>query len=102
MEQKLTLSELNEQIKDALTGAFPTSVWVIAEVSELKENRNGHCYLELIEKQGAEIVARTRATIWSYTYRMLNLISKQPPGNFLHMELKFLYKFRLSITRLLA
>ena len=51
MEQKLNLSELNEQVKETLAKAFPSTVWVIAEVSELKENRNGHCYLELIEKQ---------------------------------------------------
>lgn len=90
MEQKLTLSELNEQIKDALTGAFPTSVWVIAEVSELKENRNGHCYLELIEKQGAEIVARTRATIWSYTYRMLKPYFETTTGQYFTQGIKIL------------
>jgi exodeoxyribonuclease VII large subunit len=71
MDQKLTLSELNKQIGEVLESAFPKGVWVVGEISELKENRNGHCYLELIEKQGIEIVARSRATIWSYTYRML-------------------------------
>jgi len=90
MEQKLTLLELNEQIKDALTGTFPASVWVIAEVSELKENRNGHCYLELIEKQGTEIVARTRATIWSYTYRMLKPYFETTTGQFFTQGIKIL------------
>ncbi len=71
MEQKLSLSQLNALIKDALLDAFPTTVWVVAEISEMKENRSGHCYLELIEKEGPEIVSRMRATIWSYTYRML-------------------------------
>jgi len=90
VEQKLTLLQLNEQIKDALAGAFPTSVWVIAEVSELKENRNGHCYLELIEKQGAEIVARTRATIWSYTYRMLKPYFETTTGQYCTHGIKIL------------
>jgi exodeoxyribonuclease VII large subunit len=71
MNQKLTLSQLNESIKDTLVDAFPATVWVVAEVSELKANRSGHCYLELIEKEGNSIVARSRATIWSYTFRML-------------------------------
>ena len=71
MNQKLTLFQLNESIKDTLLDAFPTTVWVVAEVSEMKENRSGHCYLELIEKEGNEIIARSRATIWSYTFRML-------------------------------
>jgi exodeoxyribonuclease VII large subunit len=90
MEQKLTLLQLNEKIKDALTGTFPASVWVIAEVSELKENRNGHCYLELIEKQGSEIVARTRATIWSYTYRMLKPYFETTTGQFFTQGIKIL------------
>ncbi len=71
MVKQLTLSELNEKIKEALLDAFPTRVWVVAEVSELKENRSGHCYLDLVEKDGNTIAARSRATIWSYTYRML-------------------------------
>lgn len=90
MENKLTLLQLNEMIKDALSGAFPTSVWVIAEVSELKENRNGHCYLELIEKQGTEIVARTRATIWSYTYRMLKPYFETSTGQLFTSGIKIL------------
>jgi exodeoxyribonuclease VII large subunit len=90
MIQKLTLSELNEQIKNALEGAFPSAVWVVAEVSELKENRNGHCYLELIEKQGAEIVARTRATIWSYTYRMLKPYFETTTGQYFAQGIKIL------------
>lgn len=90
MEQKLTLSELNEQIKNALEGTFRSSVWVIAEVSELKENRNGHCYLELIEKQGTEIVARTRATIWSYTYRMLKPYFETTTGQYFTQGIKIL------------
>lgn len=71
MNKEFTLSQLNKSIKDTLQNAFPTTVWVVAEVSEMKENRSGHCYLELIEKEGNEILARSRATIWSYTFRML-------------------------------
>ncbi len=90
MEQKLTLSELNEQVKQTLANAFPSTVWVIAEISELKENRNGHCYLELIEKQGAEIVARSRATIWSYTYRMLKPYFETTTGQYFTQGIKVL------------
>lgn len=90
MEQKITLSELNELIKDALLDAFPASVWVVAEISELKENRNGHCYLELIEKADNEIIARSRATIWSYTYRMLKPYFETTTGQFFTEGIKIL------------
>ncbi len=90
MEQKITLSELNELIKDALEDAFPTSIWVIAEVSELKENRSGHCYLDLVEKEGEEIIARARATIWSYTYRMLKPYFETTTGQIFTQGIKIL------------
>ena len=90
MEQKLTLLELNELVMETLVKAFPSAVWVIAEVSELKENRNGHCYLELIEKQGTEIVARSRATIWSYTYRMLKPYFETTTGQYFVQGIKIL------------
>jgi exodeoxyribonuclease VII large subunit len=90
MDQKLTLSELNKQIGEVLAGAFPVGVWVIGEISELKENRNGHCYLELIEKQGNEIVARSRATIWSYTFRILKPYFETTTGQLFSQGIKIL------------
>lgn len=90
MNQKLTLSELNGQIQEALLDAFPAAVWVVAEISELKENRSGHCYLELVEKQGDDIVARSRATIWSYTYRMLKPYFETTTGQLFTHGIKIL------------
>src|SRR5690554_449991 len=92
MEQKLTLFELNERVKDTLNEAFPVSVWVVAEISELKENRNGHCYLELVEKRGEEIVARARATIWSYTYRIIKSYFESTTRQRLSCDIKVLVK----------
>jgi exodeoxyribonuclease VII large subunit len=72
-ESPLTLFELNGLIKGSIKQAFPDSFWVIAEISELKVNMNGHCYLELIEKDAESdtIKARARATIWSSVFRMI-------------------------------
>jgi len=73
MNERLKLSELNGLVKNAVSEAFTAPIWVIGEISELKTNRSGHCYLNLIEKEenGDAIVAQARATIWSYTFRML-------------------------------
>ena len=92
MEQKLTLFELNERIKNALTDAFPSQVWVVAEISELKENSAGHCYLELIEKKGDEIIARARATIWSYTFRMIKPYFETTTGRSFSHGIKILVR----------
>jgi len=70
---QLTLSELNLQIKDTLDSVFPGLLWIKAEISEMTINRTGHCYLELVELDPVKkcVEARARATIWSYTFRML-------------------------------
>jgi exodeoxyribonuclease VII large subunit len=90
MKQQFTLSGLNQSIKETLQETFPAPVWVVAEISELKENRTGHCYLELIEKEDNTIIARSRATIWSYTYRMLKPYFETSTGQSFTQGIKIL------------
>ncbi|HMK60417.1 MAG TPA: exodeoxyribonuclease VII large subunit [Dissulfurispiraceae bacterium] len=68
----LTLFELNSLIKTAITQTLPDLYWVMAEIAESKCNQKGHCYLDLIEKEGNKTIAQTRATIWAYDYRILS------------------------------
>jgi len=69
--QAFTLRELNGAVRFAIGQAFPDALWVIAEIAEAKCNQRGHCYLELVEKDDAKIIALTKATIWAYDYRKL-------------------------------
>jgi exodeoxyribonuclease VII large subunit len=90
MEKRLTLFELNHWIGDALNNSIPGTVWVMAEITELKENRNGHCYLDLAEKKENEIIARARATIWSYTFSILKPYFESTTGRRFTQGLKVL------------
>ncbi|MFC2098508.1 exodeoxyribonuclease VII large subunit [Bacteroidota bacterium] len=67
------LSDLQDEIRGVLHGSFSKACWVVAEVSEIKENYSGHCYLDLVEKDenSEKLLAKARATIWSSAYRML-------------------------------
>ncbi len=67
-----SLSELNRLIKGTIEDAFPDTLWVIAELSDVRCNPKGHCYLDLIEKRDEDIVAQMKGNIWSYTYRNLS------------------------------
>lgn len=67
----ISLQELQSGIKGAINSSFPSYLWVHAELSEVNINRNGHCYVELVEKQNEEVVARIRGTIWAFTFRVL-------------------------------
>lgn len=69
----LSLYQLLGQARASLKAAMPAACWVVAEISEMKVNHSGHCYLELIDKEETEesIRAKSRATIWASTFRML-------------------------------
>jgi exodeoxyribonuclease VII large subunit len=73
VDQSLSLYQLLGQVKSSLKNGLPSAYWVVAEISEMKVNFNGHCYLELIEKEsaGESIKAKARATIWASVYRMI-------------------------------
>jgi exodeoxyribonuclease VII large subunit len=58
----------------------------------LRKTGTGHCYLELVEKKGEEIIARARANIWSYTYRILKPYFETTTGQFFTCDIKVLIK----------
>ncbi len=88
----ITLSELTTQIQQVIRAGFDTPVWIRAEISELRENPGGHCYLEFIEKDGESdtLLAKTKATIWSSTYRMLKPYFESSTGQILRSGLNVL------------
>ena len=92
----LTLSDLNKIIRDCLDANLDPSYWVIAEISEMKTNQKGHCYLELVEKKDDDILAKARATIWSYTYRNLSMWFETTTGESLKPGLKILANVSVS------
>ena len=45
MPNSVTLSRLQSLIREGIDRAHPLPYWVTAEISELKVNYSGHCYL---------------------------------------------------------
>lgn len=105
-----SLSELLGQVKNALRKEFASARWVVVEIMELHENRNGHCYLELIEKssENDSILARAKGTIWASKFSMLRPFFEASTGTPLKSGIKILckasvefhsqYGFSLNIT----
>jgi exodeoxyribonuclease VII large subunit len=98
MNEKLSLTELQLIIKDSLYLALPDMYWVVAEISEIKENYNGHCYLELVEKHPDEISIRSRvkAVIWSSRYRFIKSFFENSTGESLRDGLKILVRVKIE------
>ncbi len=93
-EQHITLSELQRQVKCALAERFMLPVWVTAEISEMKVNYSGHCYLELVEKGETDGIprAQARAVIWRSQYARLAGYFEAETGQPLAAGLKVLIK----------
>lgn len=104
--QHITLTELQRRIKQALEGSLPLPVWVVAEVSELKVNYSGHCYLELVEKsepaKGGTAIprAQARAVIWRQQYAMLSAYFEAETGSRLAVGMKIMAKVMVSYHEL--
>ena len=105
-QQHITLRELQHRIKAAVEGTLALPVWVVAEVSELKVNYSGHCYLELVEKSepargGTPIPrAQVRAVIWRSHYAMLASYFQTQTGSPLSAGMKILAKVVVSYHEL--
>jgi exodeoxyribonuclease VII large subunit len=98
----ISLHTLHLQIKEKINASFPGVIWIIAEISEIRTTRAGHCYLELIEKSSNDdqIVAKARGTIWSFTFRMLKPYFETTTGQSLQAGLKALLKVSVEFQEL--
>lgn len=98
----ITLSEFNSRIERTLNGDTQLfNQWVIAETSDLRLNRSGHCYTELIEKDAhGETVAKIGAAIWAGNYSKLYNKFLKATGQVLATGMKVLVNVSVSYHRL--
>ncbi|GHT04738.1 exodeoxyribonuclease 7 large subunit [Bacteroidia bacterium] len=94
----LTLSQLNSLIGEEIKNAFPDTYWMMAETSDVRLNKNGHCYLEFIEKKASDnsIVAKARGYIWSNTFQLLRPYFEAKTGQAFVSGLKVLVKVAID------
>ena len=99
----ITLSQLQQAIRQTLCGAFTSPVWITAEIEEMKVNaRSGHCYLQLVEKGGRNGVpqAQASAVIWAGQYGMLSSFFRGATGRELEAGMQVLLQVQVSYHEL--
>lgn len=96
--EALTLYELNNLVRGVLESRLKDEYWLQAELSEVREAYNGHCYVELVQKDtaGRNFIAKARGAIWAGTYRLLAPMFERETGQRLVPGLKVLV--RVSVT----
>ena len=98
--EHLSLFQLNKLIQKTLDGHLDASYWVIAEIGDLRVNQNGHCYLELVEKEDNKIIAKSKATIWANNFRNLSLWFEKMTGQSLKQGINILCNLQVQFHEL--
>ncbi|MDR2835791.1 MAG: exodeoxyribonuclease VII large subunit [Bacteroidales bacterium] len=101
-ESTYSLLELMREVKLSLNSKFSTPIWIVAEINNLTEHRNGHCYLELIQKANNtdNIIAQTRAVIWSSQYLYVKKYFEGVTKKNLQRGIKVLVKISIDFHEL--
>ena len=101
-EQPLSLYELNGLVKRTIRDRMSETYWVQAELSDVRSNYSGHCYLEFIQKDasGNNLIAKARGTIWSNIYKMLKPYFEQETGQAFASGIKVLVRVSVDFHEL--
>jgi exodeoxyribonuclease VII large subunit len=97
-EHNLTLLDLQRMVRHTLEGRFNEPLWISAEISELKVNRSGHCYLNLVEKGATDGAPRAeaRAVIWRSAYAPMASMFEAATGATLRAGLRVLVRVMVT------
>lgn len=93
-DHNLTLLDLQRMVRLTLESRFTEPLWISAEISELKVNRSGHCYLNLVEKGATDGAPRAeaRAVIWRSAYTHMASMFEAATGTPLRAGLRVLVR----------
>lgn len=102
IEEPFTLYSLNNMVRQAVSEGLPSRYWVTGELSEVREASNGHCYIELVQRDEVtqELVAKARGTIWSRIYSLLRPYFLEQTGEPFAAGLKVLLQVSVAFHEL--
>ena len=100
--QPLSLFELNALVRKSVKLCLPDEYWVQAELSDVRTNYSGHCYLEFVQKdpRGNALVAKARGMVWSNIYSMLKPYFESETGQAFTSGIKVLVKVTVDFHEL--
>lgn len=72
-QQIFTLLDVCRSIRKTLLSRYGSAFWVKAEMHKLNPYpASGHCFPDLLQKQGREIVAEMRSVLWKADFERIN------------------------------
>lgn len=98
----LSLLELNALVRRSLEQCLPDEYWIQAELSDVRSNTTGHCYLEFVQKapRSNSLIAKARGMIWNNIYRLLKPYFEESTGQLFTSGIKVLVKVSVQFHEL--
>jgi len=98
----LSLYDLNALVHRSISECMPDEYWMQAELSDVRSNSSGHCYLEFIQKdpRGNSLIAKARGTIWANIFRLLKPYFEESTGQAFTSGIKVLVKVTVEFHEL--
>lgn len=98
----LSLFELNQLVRRSVRTCLPDEYWVQVELSDVRANYSGHCYLECVQKdpKSNSLIAKARGIIWSNVFSQLKLYFEQETGQAFVSGIKVLVKVTVDFHEL--
>jgi len=94
-----TLLEVNRSIEKTLSERYTSAFWVRAEMNKLNHYKySGHCYPDLVEKQGGKVIAQIRANLWKDDYIRTNQLFESTLKEPLKDGIKIMFLARISFS----
>lgn len=95
-----SLSELGTSLESVISRSYSGQYWIKAEIAKMNVyGRSGHCFLELVEKEGDATLAEMRAQIWKSFFEPLNKRFIEVTGEPLKDGLDILFQCKVKYHR---
>ena len=99
MEEAISLQQLNQLVASVINQTFTDAVWITAELSDVRVASNGHCYMQLVEKdpKRGTMLAFANAHIWSNRWWLIRDTFQQQTGQAFTSGIKVLLQVQVTM-----
>lgn len=98
----MSLYELNNLVRRGIHACLPDEYWIQAELSDVRSNYSGHCYMEFIQKdtKSNALIAKARGVIWSNVFMRLRPYFERETGQAFVSGIKVMVKVTVDFHEL--
>lgn len=100
--EALSLYELNSLVRRGIHSIFQDEYWIQAELSDVRSNYSGHCYMEFVQKdpKSNALIAKARGVIWSNVFMRLRPYFEKETGQAFVSGIKVMVKVTVDFHEL--